>query len=145
MDDKNNKPGKKTGRRPKADPVKFRYTISFNAVEHAKFLELFEQSGMDVKAHFINACIFDKSIKTVKFDKGTLDFYMRLTSFHSQFRAVGVNYNQVVKILYSNFSEKKAAAFLYKLEKHTLGMIEIFKKVIQLTEKFNQEHLKNTD
>ncbi|MGI9650885.1 conjugal transfer protein MobA [Chryseobacterium sp. RLHN22] len=145
MDDKNSKPVRKTGRRPKADPAKFRYTISFNAVEHSKFLELFEQSGMDVKAHFITACIFDKSIKTVKFDKGTLDFYMRLTSFHSQFRVVGVNYNQVVKILYSNFSEKKAAAFLYKLEKQTLGMIEIFKKVIQLTEEFNQKHLKNTD
>lgn len=145
MEDKKSKAVRKTGRRPKEDPAKFRYTISFNAVEHAKFLELFDQSGMDVKAHFITACIFDKSIKTIKIDKGTLDFYMRLTSFHSQFRSVGVNYNQIVKILYNNFSEKKAAAFLYKLEKQTLVMIEIFKKVIQLTEEFNQEHLKKTE
>jgi hypothetical protein len=35
---------------------------------------------------------------------------MRLTSFHSQFRSIGVNYNQIVKLLYKNFSEKKAAA-----------------------------------
>jgi hypothetical protein len=39
-----------------------------------------------------------------------LDFYMRLTAYHSLFRSVGVNYNQVVKLLYRNFSEKKAAA-----------------------------------
>lgn len=50
--------------------------------------------------------------KTVKIDKGTVDFYMRLTSFHSQFRSIGVNYNQIVKLLYSRFSEKKVAAFL---------------------------------
>ena len=44
---------------------------------------------------------------------------MRLTTFHSQFRAIGTNYNQCVRALKSNFSEKKALAFLYKLERHT--------------------------
>lgn len=145
MNDHNGKPQKKTGRRPKADPAKIRYTISFNEVEHSRFLELFDQSGMKVKAHFITSCIFEKTIRTVKLDKGTMDFYMRLTSFHSQFRAVGVNYNQTVKILYSHFSEKKAGAILYSLEKRTLEMVDLFKKVIQLTEEFDQKHLKNTE
>jgi len=145
MTEHNGKPKKKTGRRPKADPAKIRYTISFNAQEHSKFLELFDQSGMRVKAHFITSCIFEKTVKTVKLDKGTIDFYMRLTSFHSEFRAVGVNYNQIVKLLYTHFSEKKASALLFKLEKQTFEMVEIFKKVIQLTEEFNQKHLKNTE
>ncbi|SEM91511.1 hypothetical protein SAMN05421856_108155 [Chryseobacterium taichungense] len=143
MNDQNNKKTRKTGRRPKADPAKNRYTISFNEVEHSRFLELFDQSGMTVKAHFITSCIFEKTVKTVKLDKGTIDFYMRLTSFHSQFRSVGVNYNQSVKLLYTHFSEKKASALLFKLEKQALEMIAIFKKVIQLTEEFNQKHLKN--
>ncbi|MBW7674243.1 conjugal transfer protein MobA [Chryseobacterium chendengshani] len=145
MSQHNGKPQKKTGRRPKVDPAKIRYTISFNEVEHSRFLELFDQSGMKVKAHFITSCIFEKTIKTVKIDKGTTDFYMRLTSFHSQFRAVGVNYNQMIKLLYTNFSEKKAAALLYKLEKYTVEMVEIFKKVMQLTEEFEQNHLKNME
>ena len=140
-----NKKQKKTGRRPKTDPAKIRYSISFNEVEHSRFLELFDKSGMNVKAHFITSCIFGKTVKTIKLDKGTVDFYMRLTSFHSQFRAVGVNYNQVVKMLYNNFSEKKAAAFLYKLEKNTLKMVEIFKKVIEITEEFNRQYAKNTE
>lgn len=139
------KPKKKTGRRPKADPAKIRYTISFNEREHSRFLELFDQSGMNVKAHFITTCIFEKTIKTIKVDKGTGDFYMRLTSFHSQFRAIGVNYNQMVKLLYTNLSEKKAAAILYKMERQTLEMIEIFKKVVQLTEEFDQKYLKNSE
>ncbi|WP_407503331.1 conjugal transfer protein MobA [Elizabethkingia miricola] len=145
MNENSNEQKKKTGRHPKADPAKFRYTISFNESEHTHFLKLFDQSGMKVKAHFITSCIFGKTIKTIKIDKATLDFYMRLTSFHSQFRAVGVNYNQIVKLLYTNFSEKKASAILYKLEKQTVEMVEIFKKVIQLTEEFNQNHLKNSE
>ena len=145
MSEHNGKPKKKTGRRPKADPAKIRYTISFNEREHSRFLELFDQSGMNVKAHFITTCIFEKTIKTIKVDKGTRDFYMRLTSFHSQFRAVGVNYNQMVKLLYTNLSEKKAAAILYKMERQTLEMIEIFKKVVQLTEEFDQKYLKNSE
>lgn len=145
MNDHHDRPQKKTGRRLKADPAKIRYTISFNEVEHSRFLELFDQSGMNVKAHFITSCIFEKTIKTVKVDKGTMDFYMRLTSFHSQFRAVGVNYNQMVKLLYTHFSEKKAAAILYKLEKQTIEMAAIFKKVMQLTEEFDQKYLKNSE
>ncbi|OJV52462.1 MAG: hypothetical protein BGO31_07370 [Bacteroidetes bacterium 43-16] len=143
MMENNKKLPKKTGRKPIQDPAKFRYTISFNEEEHNRFLALFEQSGLLVKAHFITSCIFDKTIKTVKMDKGTIDFYMRLTSFYSQFRSVGVNYNQVVKLLYSNLSEKKAAAYLYKLEKQTLEMFNLFKEIMELTAEFETKYLKN--
>jgi hypothetical protein len=94
------------------------------------------------KAKFIVALLFGKEMKSVKIDKGTVDFYMRLTSFHSQFRSIGVNYNQVVKLLYKNFSEKKAAAFLYKLEKQTAEMAVLCQKIIQLSEEFDAEYLK---
>lgn len=145
MNENNRKQLKKTGRRLKEDPAKFRYTISFNQEEHSRFLALFDQSGMLVKAHFITSCIFEKTIKTIKIDKGTVDFYMRLTSFHSQFRSVGVNYNQIVKLLYKNFSEKKASAYLYKLEKQTIEMVVLCQNIIQLMEEFEVKHLKKQD
>lgn len=143
MKDNNKRQLKNTGRPPKKDTAKNRYTISFNDEEHARFLALFDESGMKVKAHFITSCIFEKTIKTIKIDKGTVDFYMRLTSFHSQFRSVGVNYNQIVKLLYRHFSEKKAAIFLYKLEKQTIELVLLCQKIIQLTEEFETNHLKN--
>lgn len=142
MNENRKKQFKKMGRPLKKDPAKIRYTISFNEEEHTSFLSLFDQSDMQVKAHFITSCIFNKTIKTIKIDKGTVDFYMRLTSFHSQFRSVGVNYNQVVKLLYRNFSEKKAAAYLYKLEKQTAEMAVLCQKIIQLTKEFEEKHLK---
>ena len=134
---------KQGGRPPKADPAKIRYSISFTEEEHARFLTLFEQSGMLVKAHFITSQVFGKEVKSVKIDKGTVDYYMRLTSFYSQFRAIGVNYNQIVKLLYRHFSEKKAAAFLYKLEKQTAEMAMLCQKVVQLTEEFEAKYLKS--
>ena len=145
MNENNRKQLKKTGRRLKEDPAKFRYTISFTEEEHSRFLSLFDQSGMLVKAHFITSCIFEKTIKTIQIDKGTVDFYMRLTSFHSQFRSVGVNYNQIVKLLYKNFSEKKASAYLYKLEKQTVEMVILCQNIIQLMEEFEAKHLKKQD
>lgn len=142
MENEETKNPHKGGRPSKIDPAVHRYSISLTAEENARFLTLFEISGMHVMAHFITACVFQKGIKIVKIDKATMDYYMRLTSFYSQFRAVGVNYNQVVKILYQKFSEKKASAYLYKLEKQTAEFAVLFKKIIQLTEEFEEKHLK---
>lgn len=141
MDDKKRNQISKGGRKPKNDPATHRYSISLNNTENAQFLTLFEQSGMKVMAHFITACIFQKTIKTVKIDMDVIEFYTRLTNFYSQFRAVGVNYNQIVKILYRNFSEKKASAYLFKLEKQTAEMADLCRKVIELTQEFEKKHL----
>jgi hypothetical protein len=132
----------KGGRHPKKDPAVHRYSISLTAEENARFLSLYEASRMDVMAHFITACVFQKAITTVTVDKATMDYYMRLTTLFGQFRSVGTNYNQVVKILYRNFSEKKAAAYLYKLEKQTAEMAVLCQKIILLTQEFEAKYLK---
>ncbi|ASV79765.1 hypothetical protein CMU73_03960 [Elizabethkingia anophelis] len=141
MEDNKRNQISKVGRKPKKDPATNRYSISLNDVENAQFLTLFEQSGMKVMAHFITACIFQKTVKTVKIDVDAVDFHTRLTNLYSQFRAVGVNYNQIVKLLYRNFSEKKAAAYLFKLEKQTAEMAALCQKVIELTAEFEKKHL----
>lgn len=132
----------KGGRKPKVNPKTNRYVFRLTDEENAKFLALFDQSGMENKAKFVVSILFGKEIKSVKIDKGTVDFYMRLTSFYSQFRSVGVNYNQIIKLLYSQFSDKKASAYLYKLEKQTAEMVQIFKRVIEVTEEFDRKYLK---
>ncbi|KOP38905.1 MULTISPECIES: conjugal transfer protein MobA [unclassified Flavobacterium] len=142
MKEKNN--GKKSsgGRNPKIDPSIYRHVFRLTEKENAKLLSLYEASGMHNKAKFIISLLFGKEVKTVTIDKGTVDFYMRLTSFHSQFRSIGVNYNQVVKLLYRNFSEKKAAAYLYKLEKQTAEFASLCQKIIRVAQEFEDKHLK---
>ncbi|WP_278354371.1 conjugal transfer protein MobA [Chryseobacterium gleum] len=141
MNDQSKRQKNKGGRKPKTDPCVHRYVFRLNDNDNNKFLSLFEASGMDNKAQFITSLLFSREIKTVKIDKGTVDFYMRLTSFYAQFRAIGVNYNQVVKLLYTHFTEKKAAAFLYRLEKNTAELAVLCQKIIELANEFNSRSL----
>ena len=142
MDDKKNNYRNKGGRKPKTNPSIHRHVFRLTQEENDKLMSLFEASGMMNKAKFIISLLFSSEIKTVIIDKGSVDFYMRLTSFYSQFRAIGVNYNQLVKLLYTHFSENKAAAFLYTLEKQTAEMVVLCQKIIKITEEFNRNHLK---
>ena len=62
----------------------------------------------------------------------------KLTQLHAQYRAIGVNYNQVVKELRIRFSERKALSLLCKLEKATLQLVEINSRIVALSEEFKQ-------
>jgi hypothetical protein len=136
-----NRRNRKGGRKSKLSPCKHRYSFNLNDVDNAKFLSLFEASGMEVKAHFITATLFEKPVKVVKIDKAAMDYYMRLTTLHSQFRAIGVNYNQVTKALKTTFSQRIALAFLHKLEKATFELVSTNLKIIQLTTEFETKYL----
>ena len=127
---------RQVGRKPKTDPCRHRLAINLNDADYAQFLTLYDASGLPDKARFITSCIFNRQLKVVKIDKATMDYYMRLTTFHSQFRAIGVNYNQVTKALKATYTEKKALAFLYKLEQVTRELVSLQHKIITLTEEF---------
>ncbi|OJW45700.1 MAG: hypothetical protein BGO56_00545 [Sphingobacteriales bacterium 48-107] len=135
----------KGGRNPKANPSIHRYVFRLTDEENAKFLSLFEASGADNKAQYVTSLLFEKPVKTVKVDMAAMDYYTRLTTLFGQFRAVGVNYNQIVKILYRNFSEKKAAAYLFKLEKQTAELAKLCREVMKLTTEFEAKHLNKID
>lgn len=135
----------KGGRKPKINKASHRYTINLTDQENARFLSLFEQSGMQRMAHFITACIFQRTIKTVKIDKAAFDYHVQLTKLHGQFRSVATNYNQIVKILYRNFSEKKASAYLFKLEKQTAELAKICAQIVKEVDNFKQRFNESED
>lgn len=141
MNGQEKKKQNKGGRSPKVNPAVHRYVFRLTDEENAKFLALFEASGADNKAQFVTSILFQKPIKSVKVDMAAMDYYTRLTSLFAHFRAVGVNYNQVVKILYRNFSEKKAAAYLFKLEKQTAEMAKLCREITELTAEFEAKYL----
>jgi hypothetical protein len=79
-----------------------------NDAKNVRFLSMYEDTGMKDKSRFIKSILFQKELKVVKIDKAAMDYYMCLTTFYAQFRAVGNNYNQVTKALKSTFTEKKS-------------------------------------
>ena len=131
----------KGGRPPKNDPANHRLTVNLTDTQYAGFLAMFEQSGVQSVSGFIAARIFDDEFRVIKTDASAVEFTAKLTALHSQFRSVGVNYNQIVKELHAKFGEKKALSLLYKLEKATIELAGIGREVMQLCEQFKAKHL----
>ena len=132
---------KSAGRKPKSDPAVHRYVVRLNSEENGRFDIQFQKSGLKERSKFIKTMIFGKEIKVVRIDKATMDYYIRLTEFHKQFQAVGNNYNQVVRALKNNFGEKRARALLYKLERLSLELMLVCKKVMALTQEYERKWL----
>ena len=94
---------------------------------------MFERSGLLSKTLFIKARVFNESFREIKTDRGTLEYVAKLTQLHSQYRAIGVNYNQVIKELHANFSQKKALAYLLTIE-----LVIVNEKIVALCEEFKR-------
>ena len=125
--------GTRTGRKPKNDPADHKYSFRLNAEENTRFEKLLADSGAGNLTLFIKKSIFSGQIKVVKIDKATMDYYIRLTEFHKQFQAV--------RALKNNFGEKRAMALLYKLERLSLELMLICKKVMALTQEYERKWL----
>lgn len=135
------KTGTRTGRKSKSNPADRKYSFRLNAEENTKFEQLLAESGARDLTLFIKKSIFSGQIKVVKIDKATMDYYIKLTEFHRQFQAVGNNYNQVVRTLKNNFGEKRAMALLYRLEKLSIELMLVCKKVMVLTQEYERKWL----
>ena len=130
---------KRGGRIPKLNPKSHHVMLRFDDDEWMKFLVMYEQTDVKAKAVFAKARIFGEPFKVLREDKTLVEYYTKLSSFHSQYRMIGNNYNQVVKAVHSGeLTEKKALALLYKLEQLTVELISLNKEIIRLTKEFEQ-------
>ena len=117
----------KYGRNPKLNPKTHCVMVRFDDVEWNRFLTMYEESNVYAKAVFLKAHFFGQKFKVLKVDKTLVDYYTKLSDFHAQFRAIGTNYNQVVKELRIHFSEKKA------MEKHTIDLVKLSREIVELS------------
>ena len=126
------------GRPPKINPAAYRYVVRFDAAENGVFLTLFEKSGATNKAAFIKNVILGKPFKVFVVDENTRVFIDKLSSFNSQYRTIGIEYNTVVKTLREDFTEKKAMKALYKLEKLTIELVKLNREIVALAKDFDE-------
>lgn len=129
---------KKGGRHPKLDRRTHHVMLRFDDNEWLRFLAMYEETEVRAKAVFAKARIFGEEFHVWKEDKTLVEYYAKLSSFHAQYRMVGNNYNQAVKELRCHFSEKKAMALLYKLENCTKELAVLTRRIVELTEKFEE-------
>ena len=129
----------KGGRPPVANKCSHCVKVRFDDLEWDSFIGMMEKANQDVRATFIKQLVFSRPFRVLTTDRSLAVYCAKLSEFFAQFRTVGVNYDLMVKELKSGFSEKKAMAMLYKLEKATLDMALIMREVKILTERFETE------
>jgi len=132
----------KGGRTQKSNPKKYRHVFRLTESENKRLLALFTSSGMTNKASFLVSMLLDRHVKTVQVDVAALQYHATLTKLFNQFRAVGVNYNQMVKLCNQYFSENRAQRSISKLEEYTKDLSKLCYYIIKLTKEFSQNSLR---
>lgn len=132
------KESSKAGRRLTSSPCTHCVMVRFDDIEWDNLLRMMEKADETFKAVFIKKFLFGKPFKVLVTDKSLAVYCAKLSEFFAQFRTLGVNYNLIVKELRTEFSEKKAMQYLYKLEMATIEMAKILAEVKALTVKYDE-------
>ena len=127
-----------TGRPPKLNPCTHCVMVRFNDEEYARFMSRYEESGVYAKAVFCKAMVFGEPFRVIREDEEMRSFSEKLNDYHTQFRTLAMTYNQVVKEMHVNFSERRTIALLNKLKKATVELSTIAVKVIDLAHEANK-------
>lgn len=137
----NRKNLRKAGRPPKIDPTVFRCSVNFNASEQVQLQAMHEKSGVESLSAFIKLLIFGKPFKVFYVDENSRIFIDRLSDLNAQYRTIGVAYDQTVKVLRENFTEKKAASAVKSLVEATREFVTVSHKIVELAARFDREWL----
>ena len=126
----------KVGRKPLADPVIHRYDFRLNAVDSARLENMFDLSGYKNRSHFIRDKVLKSKPRILTTDKVLGDYLILLSQMRGQFRGIGNNYNQVLRLLMEHLGRDRTLKAIYKLEKATIELIqgsrEIEKQITKL-------------
>ena len=96
-------------------------------------INLYNKSGAASKSDFVRAHILGESFKVIMVDKSAVDFYRKLTEFTAEVYRIGVNYNQVVKLLHCYTADKSVQALLKELVRLTKELTALQEKTMSLT------------
>lgn len=124
---------KNVGRPTVKDKARFCVMVRFTSEEHAQFLDLFERSGVRDKAKFLKQHFFGKEFRVRTFDENTMSFYQELKNIKGEIRKIGINYNQFITILRTNFTEQRAAMTAEKSSKLLSDVLVQNEKALQIT------------
>ena len=129
----------KGGRPPLIDRCDHCVKVRFNNSEWDELTRMMERADMTVKATFIKQLIFGRPFKVLVTDKSRAAYCAKLSEVFSEYRTNRVGYDLAVKELRANFTEKKAAVYVSRLEKATLELAGITHDVMELSEKFDEQ------
>ncbi|MDD2477332.1 MAG: hypothetical protein PHI32_15645 [Dysgonamonadaceae bacterium] len=109
--------------------------------DQLKVIDLYQRSGAKSKSDFVRARIFAEEFKVITVNKSAVDYHRKLSELTAQIHKIGVLYNQVVRIINSNYSAETVQILLEKLVELSRQIIALQKQTISLTIDYRQNKL----
>jgi len=100
-----------------------------------------EKSGIESMSAFIKMQIFGKPMKVFYVDENSRIFIDILSDLNARYRTIGVAYDQLVKALKDNFTEKRVNSTIRELIKSMKELVAVNYKIVELAERFDKEWL----
>ena len=124
-----------TGKKPRTPSYK--YSFRLNEEQNIRFNELLCKAGLEHnQSRFIVKRIFSERFEVIRRDPSKTQFVARLNDFYFQFQKLANNYNQIVKVINSHFSDVAIPHQIAMLEQRTRELkalsIEILAASIRL-------------
>ena len=104
-----------------------------NPKDQQRAIDLFHKSGAETKSDFVRARILGEHFKVITVDKSAVEYYRKLSELTAQVHKIGVNYNQVVRLMRLYTAEKSIQALLWELIGLTKELTALQEKAVSLT------------
>ncbi len=104
-----------------------------NLKDQQRAIDLFHKSGAETKSDFVRGRILGESFKVITVDKSAVEYYRKLSELTAQVHKIGVNYNQVVRLMRLYTAEKSIQALLRELIGLTKELTALQEKAVSLT------------
>ena len=104
-----------------------------NPKDQQRAIDLFHKSGAETKSDFVRARILGEHFKVITVDKSAVEYYRKLSELTAQVHKIGVNYNEVVRLMRLYTAEKSIQALLWELIGLTKELTALQEKAVSLT------------
>ena len=104
-----------------------------DAKDQLRIIDLYRRSGCRSKSEFVRARLLGESFKVITVDKSAVEYYRKLSSLSAQVHKIGVNYNQLVRILHTTERLKTFETILKDIYRLTKELLDLQKQAVELT------------
>lgn len=101
--------------------------------DQLRIIDLYRRSGCRSKSEFARARLLGESFKVITVDKSAVEYYRKLSSLTAQVHKIGVNYNQMVRILHTTERLQTFETILKEIYRLTKELLDLQKQAVELT------------
>ena len=101
--------------------------------DQIRVIDLYHKSSSMSKSEFVRARLLGEHFKVIAVDKSAVEYYRKLSELTAQVHKIGVNYNQVVRLMRLYTAEKSIQTLLRELIGLTKELTALQEKAVSLT------------